>query len=365
MVAGALLGAVRLLVLVPALALLALLAPAALANGDGAGRDRMAWQLLRLDPGGRMGGNTQVTAAPGMRLWGVPRRVNVMLGLGPGQRIVGGARHDELGVRGAAGRIVGGAGTDLIHGGAGDDRLAGGRGRDLIYGGPGRDRLSGGPGRDRLVDNGGATSVRTGSGRFRVDVADGGGDDLVSCAAGSAGRIDADRGDRMAPACRSARVVYVRPPSRSPAGRAAQIPVTGDGSNDKPFVARCFPVAVDCQVKSFAERTLGGLWSNEYVPAYRCPPEHPYLLKRSLAPFGTLLPFGVAVEGLGPVGISIAGMSNAVPPGRPWEYATGTLTGSGQSSATNWRLVSSSYKVILHCTSDPDHSYPLTGPGYN
>ncbi len=252
----------------------------------------------------------------------------------------------------------------MIHGGAGDDRLAGGRGRDLIYGGPGRDRLSGGPGRDRLVDKRGATSVHTGSGRYRVDVADGGGDDRVLCTASSAGRIEADRGDRIAPACRSARVLYLRPPSGPPAARAAQIPVTGDGSNDNPFVARCFPVAVDCPVKSFAARSLDRLWSNENVPAYRCPPDHPYLLKRSLAPFGTLLPFGVAVEGLGPIGVSIAGMSTTVPTGRVWHYATGTLTGAGQSSATNWSLSSSSYRVLLDCTSDPDHGYPLDGPGY-
>ena len=165
-------------------------------------------------------------------------------------------------------------------------------------------------------------------------------------------------------ACRSARVLYLRPRSGPPAARAAQIPVTGDGSNDNPFVARCFPVAVDCPVKSFAARSLDRLWSNENVPAYRCPPDHPYLLKRSLAPFGTLLPFGVAVEGPGPIGVSIAGMSTTVPTGRVWHYATGTLTGAGQSSATNWSLSSSSYKVLLDCTSDPDHGYPLDGPGY-
>jgi RTX calcium-binding nonapeptide repeat (4 copies) len=363
-VAGALLGGVRVLVVVSALALLCPLVPVAMGNGDGDGRDRLAWRLLRLDPGARIGGNTQVAATPGVRLQGVPRRVNFILGLGPGQRIVGGARHDELGVRGAAGRIFGGAGNDLIHGGAADDHLAGGRGRDLIYGGPGRDRLSGGPGRDRLVDTRGATSVHTGSGRYRVDVADGGGDDRVLCAASSAGRIEADRGDRIAPACRSARVVYLTRPSGPPAARAAQIPVTGDGSNDKPYESRCFPVAVDCAVKSFAERTLERWWSNEYVPAYRCPPDHPYLLKKSYAPFGTLLPFGVAVDGLGPVGVSIAGMSTTKPPGRVQDYATGTLTGGGQSSATNWNPSPSSYKVILNCTSDPDHGYPLTGPGY-
>jgi Ca2+-binding RTX toxin-like protein len=51
--------------------------------------------------------------------------MNFMLGLGARQLINGGAGHDQLGVRGAAGRALGAAGPDLIYGGAGRDRIRG------------------------------------------------------------------------------------------------------------------------------------------------------------------------------------------------------------------------------------------------
>jgi len=115
---------------------------------------------------------------------------------------------------------------------------------------------------------------------------------------------------------------------------------------------------VDCTVSSFAARKLGAFWSNEYVPAYKCPTDHQYLLDQDYAPFGTTLISGVQVQGLGPVGVSIT--SESVTTGN---YATGTQKGLGASSATNWNGPGASYKVILHCTSEQSRgwAYP-SGP---
>ena len=173
----------------------------ALAVRAAAASDGLVARLLRLDPGARLGGNTQVATAEETLLVGVPGRVNFMIGLAPRQRIVGGAGHDQLGARGAGTLVRGGRGNDLIHGMRGRQLLAGGPGHDLAFGGPGRDRLHGGPGNDRLIDHQGTTVVITGSGENRVHVADGDGDgdDRVVCSPGSINHIRADRGDRLHP----------------------------------------------------------------------------------------------------------------------------------------------------------------------
>jgi hypothetical protein len=351
--------AVRPLLPATALAVVRTVVPATRRQEGASDKGDLAARLMRLDPGARLGGNTQVATAAGARVLGVPRRVNFMVGLGPRQRIVGGLRHDQLGFRGAAGRIFGAAGPDLIHGGPGRDRLYGGRGDDLIYGGGGRDRLRGGPGRDRLIDGRGATTVR-GTGSDRIDVADGRGDDRVLCAGGPIRRIELDRDDRIGPGCsgRLARLVYRRPEA-APLARAAQGPVAGDGSNLTPYTAPCDdPGLVDCTVSSFAARSLTGWWANEYVPAYRCPRDHRYLLDQGYAPFGTRLPRGIEVQGLGPIGVSITGWDTTTPPpGRVFPWVIGTTTGGVDSSATSWSFGTNSYRVILHCTSDPNHGY--------
>jgi hypothetical protein len=373
-VAWALVAAFALALMVPAVS-------TALERDGAGGGDRLVRGLLRLDPGARLGGNTQVVAATGSRLFGVPRRTNFMLGLGAQHRIVGGAGHDQLGVRGPAGRVSGAAGPDLIHGGtepdqlrggaghdlihghAGQDQINGGPGRDLIHGGPGLDRLRGGPGRDRLIDDRGPTAVRAANGRDLIDVADGRGDDRVLCTAGSSARVVADVGDRVGDSCRVATARAVGREARPPA-RAAQR-VTGDGSNDRPYVMECGRAdIVDCDIGPFPRRTLDGFWKNEFVPAYKCPPSHPYLFRRDYAPFGTSLPQGVEVRGLrsGNVGASITGISTIKVEGRDGRYPTGALTGPGQSSATSWKFDGEAiYQVLLHCTSDPDHSYNIRG----
>lgn len=349
--------AVRALVAASGLAVLAAAAPVALAQaGSSSNRDDRAARLMRLDPGARLGGNTQVATRARARLFGAPQRVNFMLGLGPRQRIVGGDRDDQLGARGAARRVFGAAGNDLLHGGKRDRLLVGGPGNDLIYGAAGDDRLRGGPDNDRLVDRRGSTTVRPGSGSNEVDIADGEGDDRVLCAAGASDRIEADRGDRIAPACRTdaTRSAHRRPAAGPPPARAAQARVTGDGSNANPYTSEECANATPplCIVASFPARTLPRLWSNEYVPAYQCPPQHPYLVNENFAPFGTAVVKGVEVAGLGPVGVSIT-LARTTGPG----LAAGTFTGFGASSATSWSTSPASYRVILHCHSEPSQGW--------
>ena len=286
-------GSAALLVLAVALALTA--SPAALAAApitatsddaqSSAPQPGLLARLLRLDPGARLGGNTHVASGAQAVLVGVPGRVNFMIGLGPRQRIMGGARHDQLGARGAGSLVRGGRGNDLIHGHHGRQVLSGGRGHDHIFGGRGRDRLHGGPGNDRLVDHQGATVVITGTGLNRVDVADGDGDERVVCTRGSINRIRVDRGDRLHPRCRRATssVSYLRPARAAPAARAAQQQtVSGAGTHDNPYTAACDDETQNpCVISAFAARSLTGLWANEYVPAYKCPTSHPYLYNKS------------------------------------------------------------------------------------
>jgi hypothetical protein len=374
--------------------------PAVLGNaGASPGRDNLAARLLRLDPAARVGGNTQVASALGRRIVGVPGRVNFILGLGHRQRIIGGNRHDQLGAHGHGARVHGAGGPDLIHGGRGDqrlhgghghdrihagrghdmilgghghdrihgghghDRIHGGRGHDRIHGGAGRDRLEGGHGRDRLIDKQGPTVAVVGAGDH-VDVADGD-SDRVACAAGAASRIVVDRGDRLHPNCRgpAATVSYRRPPSAAPTAGAPAVhaaqTITGSGTNEDPYTAECTaPQNVDCTTPLFAARSLSGLWANEYVPAYSCPSSHPYMYNQSYAPQGTVLPPGVGVLGLGPIGMNISGRETTQV--REFDatrvYSLGTLTGGLNSSATNWELDTNSYQIQLHCTSDRTHA---------
>jgi hypothetical protein len=63
----------------------------------------------------------------------------------------------------------------------------------------------------------------------------------------------------------------------------------------------------------------------------------------------------------GNVGVSLTGTSTVRVESRDARYPTGALTGPGQSSATSWKFGEVFYQVILHCTSDLDHSYALRG----
>jgi Ca2+-binding RTX toxin-like protein len=362
---GAFAGARTPMMVVAVVVALGVLVPATSGQRASPGNRALAAQLLARDPGARVGGNSQVATATRVRVLGVPRRMNFILGLGPREWIVGGARDDQLGARGDANRVYGAAGNDLIHGGPGAQMLYGGPGIDALYGGRGDDRLDGGPGNDRIIDAQGATTVRTGTGRDRVDVGDGHPDDRVLCAPGSIKRIHADGDDRIEASCRrsaATRVIY-RWPATAPPAHAAQT-VSGDGSNERPYTAPCDdPDSGLCTVSAFASRTFTHLWANEYVPAYQCPPDQPYLLDESYSL--ATLPNGVEVQGLGPVGVSITGVSTSQQNvgGQAVDVGMGTKTGFPNSSATSWSLRPVSYKVILHCTNDLSHAAQFPGGG--
>ena len=106
----------------------------------------------------------------------------------------------------------------------------------------------------------------------------------------------------------------MRPVARSgatsaaaPAAHAAQS-VNGDGSTAPLRRGVRRTAGRPRTTPLFAARSLSGLWANEYVPAYQCPPSHPYLYDQRYAPAGTSLPQGVGVLGLGPIGMSITGI---------------------------------------------------------
>jgi hypothetical protein len=166
--------------------------------------------------------------------------------------------------------------------------------------------------------------------------------------------------------CRAAGA-RVLPATRLASGRlvAHAAAVTGNGSNDSPFTAPCDdPQDTDCTVSAFAKRTLSGSWVNEYVPAYECPGDHPYVVSKGYAPPFTSWGAGVEIQeddGAFPIGVSITGQKLLQPPLA--NIFGGTLTGYPNSSATNWLWGGSHwYKVVLHCTSDKCHGTDLVGP---
>ena len=140
----------------------------------------------------------------------------------------------------------------------------------------------------------------------------------------------------------------------------------GDGSNANPFVAPCDdPQTVDCTITAFPVRSLSGAWANEYVPAYRCPADHQYLLNQGYSPPFTSWGPGVQImEDQTPnaIGVSIEGNSYFDEPSPP-NLFSGTLTGFPNSSAINWLWGGTHwYKVVLHCSSNRCHGTDLVGP---
>ncbi|MCD2157985.1 hypothetical protein LQL77_30100 [Rhodococcus cerastii] len=137
--------------------------------------------------------------------------------------------------------------------------------------------------------------------------------------------------------------------------------VTGNGTNETPFTAPCSNTSTegDCLVDNFPARALRGM-TNEFVPAYQCPVDHPWLTNYNYAPAGTALVPGVEISGLNPIGVSITGRNddpknNATLDG--FDYAVvGTLTGFPYSSATNWSIDKHWYRVVLHCTNNFEHA---------
>jgi Ca2+-binding RTX toxin-like protein len=300
-----------------------------------------AAQVRAMDPGARLGGQTVVGTTRGQRLVG-PSTSDVMVALGSDETLVGGAGDDQLGAVGSHATLRGGAGQDQLYGGP-DSTLIGGAGRDL------------------LVDEANGATIRAGSGD---DVIVSGHDVRVLCGASSTDlRIYVDRDDSVASTCRKSDAV-ITPVPKTAAGRARLIaakravPASGDGSNLYPFVQPCDEPGEDCTVH-FATRSFSQFLQNEYIPAYSCPADHPYLLNQSFAPAGTSLPLGVQVYTFN-VGVSITGAQKKY----GTDYLAGTYTGFPYSSATNWALDGrGSYRVVLHCTSSAEHGTIQGGPG--
>ena len=301
-------------------------------------------QLAALDPGARLGANTIVATATGGVVYAVPRRANFILALGSDETVrAPGIASDQIGALGA------------------DVTIRVGRGKDLIYAGPGG-TVIGGSGSELVIDDRPDGTV----------IVDGRGDEVIAsgrldhvlCSASSGHDVIYDNpSDSIAAGCRrhhdrvSPLSRLTRFASAVPASTAA---ITGTGTNTHPFVAPCVnPQAVDCVVNAFPSRVLKGLWANEYVPAYRCPDDHPYLLNHNYAPFGTYIVPGVEIQESydptdpWPIAVSITAPSRSTPN----NYGTGTMTEGFNSSATNWSTATTGYRVILHCTSDPDHTF--------
>lgn len=309
----------------------------------------LAGRLLARDPAARLGGHTIVGTRAGAQLLGVPGRPNFIIALGSGETIRGGRGDDQLGALGDNDTII----TAGSH--------------EFAIGGPGGRIVANGGGHDLLIETKNDATVQVSSPADKVVLA--GQRDRVVCGSHVRVTIYKRKGDSVSSSCRAGRN-RVLPISRAGAAAHADAAdahaaaVTGNGSNADPYVAPCDnPSFVDCAVSAFPPRTLSGFWANEYVPAYQCPADHPYLQKRGggSLPFGTQVPNGVQVEGLGPIAVSISvsrGKQVVVgSPPRTVGRATTTVTGGVASSATNWTFGSNSYKIILHCTSDPLHGH--------
>jgi hypothetical protein len=310
-----------------------------------------AHRLKSQDPGARLGGAT-------------------LVGTSGHDRIVGGSKADFIRALRGDDRVHGGAGHDEIGGGPGNDRLRGGPGPDYLLGGPGADTIAGGPGSDYIIDHRGPTVVSTGQGDYTVDVRDGHCDDRIKCR-GLKGTVYADRHDTIRRNCRTGRgrVIYTKPPKAqkdhtyvSPAPNQS-----GSGTNDDPFTARlssdqCNQTQADACGVWFNGRDLKGFWTNEYVPAYRCPASFPWLINRDVRSSDLALPRGVSGASDN-TGVAITGYSGDV--GKrigpvAFRYATGTLTGFPYSSATSWTF-NGGYQIGLYCTDDLKKAILLGG----
>jgi hypothetical protein len=313
------------------------LAGAALA---GAHSGSLATRLAGRDPGGRVDGSSVVLTGAGGQATGVRGRQNFMAALGSGEKLVGGGKDDELGAVGP------------------NDVIVAGKSHELLVGGPRGHVVVGGQGHDLVLDSHPDATIVVESPNNEV-VASGRGDRVLCSQNASHEVIRRGRDDLVQLSCREhhGRVLGVVRAAR-PATVARATQVVGEGTASEPYTAGCSAVIVtDCEVTAFPARALNGLWANEYVPAYRCPPRYPYLVNGDWVPSGTIVPPGVEIEGLGPIGVSITVTLGE----HGGDRATGTSTGFPDSSATNWTFGTAHYKVILHCTNSPQRGYSDQG----
>jgi len=311
------------------------------------GQIALAERLAAEDPGAVLGGDTIVATGNGAFLFGVPDRPNVIFALGRNEVVFGGQGRNEIIALAANATVYLGRGSNYVWAGTGAT-------------------VFGGAGRNLLIDTGARSTVFVRSTATQVVMY--GRHGRVLCSHGARGALlYISATDLVGRTCRAVHtrvlpVSRVHGASPSPRVGAPNI-VTGDGSNDNPYVAPCDDSSkLDCVVSAFPSRTLDRFGANEYVPAYRCPSDHPYLLFDGFAPYGSTWGPGVQVgEDWGdyPIGVSITHDSAVADPGYPPSsgdvLATGTLTGFPNSSATNWNGKSHWYQVKLYCTSDRCH----------
>jgi hypothetical protein len=306
-------------------------------------------RLASRDPGLRLAQNTIVVTGDGATVLGVRRRANFIAALGPNETVIGGQRNDLLAARGSNVTIRAGDGNAVIFGGP-RGTLIGGRGRDLL-----------------VAPKAGATVVVRGSGS---KVVLSGAHDRVICSRKAHGVLIYRGSSAVVDGSCRAAGARVLSASRLASARGADAgaqaaAITGSGSNDSPYTAGCDdPQNEDCTVSAFPKRTLDGAWANEYVPAYSCPGDHPYLLNKGYAPAFTSWGVGVQIQeddGAYPIGVSITSQRLLQPPLA--NIFGGTYTGYPNSSATNWLWGGSHwYKVVLHCTSNKCHGTDMVGP---
>jgi hypothetical protein len=284
----------------------------------------------------------------------VPDRPNFIIALGSGETISAGGKNGELGALGN------------------DDAIDVGNGHELIVGGPGGTVIARGAGHDLVVDTHANATIRLEGPDDEVIVS--GHNDHVVCSGDAFGEEIRDTtSDTVGESCmKDHRQVKQNALTLLRAGRIARGPaahaaaVSGDGTDNDPYTAACDQTDANgnCTVV-FPARTLSGLWANEFVPAYSCPGvggsvsyrPFPYLANHNYAPAGTTLPNGVAVQGVGPIGVSLRAKQTlqftATNPYALADYDTGTLRDG--SSATNWTTGSASYRVVLHCQNRPPY----------
>jgi hypothetical protein len=324
----------------PAIALL-LLAVATVARAD---IKRFAEHLRELDPGGKVGGKSIVGTKPKEVLHGVHGKPNFIVALGDEETIHGASKNDQIGALGKDVKLV-----------------PSNHGHSLIVAGPHSKIAVPGRGHDLIVSHARGATIILKSPADEV-IANGPHDRIVCKHHTHRELIEVAKRERVSKSCRGHHNAIERlagsslSAHSSAVGVHASVVASGSGTNTDPFVAACDDPSQDpCTVTSFASRTLGGFWANEFVPSYHCPGGsagvgiwgHPFLLNQNYAPFGAVIAPGVEVEGLGDIGARIE-TTNADDSVRTQGYRVQTDT--LRSTATNWTFSPATYRVILHCT---------------
>jgi hypothetical protein len=313
------------------------------AAASAANPTQLAARLAARDPAARIGAEMIINTSVQGRSVGVPHRPNFIIGLGSKETIVGRHAGDQLGAIGDHTTIYDGKGNAFIHGGRGA-------------------RLVARAGHDMLVDTQANATVLLRSRGNEVIVS--GRHDRVLCSPGSRDdTIYVGKSDSVGRTCRAdhARVLSISRLRAEPrAARAAASVVTGNGSNADPYVTSCSPpkpgfvLGRSCSVE-FPQRSLSGLWANEYVPSYKCPADYQYLVRTAdFRRFGNTTPLGVEIRGLGPIAVNITGIFS--PPGNT-QLIGGIKTDYPNSSVTNWTFGTNSYQVVLHCANSAAYGY--------